>query len=141
MYCSIFIMSTTNDSNDGKEVFPLSSVNELKVLVAWSETEMGFKELLKILITKFFELTVSTVNIEDRLKNFGFTKIDGSMYNNPLAEIILFRLLHSQFKKSGDVDEAKRMLDKMVKPFNKLVGYLDEYEGTISITIGEKEVP
>ncbi len=129
-------MSTTNDSN---EVFPLSNENELKVLVAWSETEMGFKELLNILITKFFELTGSSINIIDRLNNFGFTKIDGSMYNNPLTEIILFRLLHSDFKKRGDVDEANKMLDKMVKPFNKLVGYLDEYEE--AIVIGENGVP
>lgn len=129
-------MSNTNSS---KETFPLSSENELKVLVAWSETEMGFKELLEILITKFFELAEPAAHIEDRLNNFGFTKIDGNMYNNPLTEIILFRLLHSQFKKSGDVDKANKMLDKMVKPFNKLVGYLDEYEGTIAI--GENELP
>jgi hypothetical protein len=131
-------MSTTNYS---EEAFPLSNENELKVLVAWSETEMGFKELLEILITKFFELTVPTANIEDRLKNFNFTKIDGNIYNNPLAEIILFRILYSQFKKIGDDDEAKRMLNKMVTPFNKLVGYCNESEETISITIGENGVP
>ena len=126
-------------ANSSKAAFPLSSVNEFKVLVAWSETEMGFKELLNILVTQFFELTEPSANIQDRLNNFGFSKIDGNIYNNPLTEIILFRLLHSQFKKIGNVDEANKMLDKMVKPFNKLVGYLDEYEGTIAI--GVNEVP
>ena len=129
-------MSTTNSS---KETFPLSSENELDVLLAWAKTKMGLKELLNILITKFFELTEPTAHIEDRLNNFGFTKIDGSMYNNPLTEIVLFRLLHSKFKKSGDVDKANKMLDKMVKPFNNLVGYLDNYEGNIAV--GENGVP
>lgn len=129
-------MSTTDDS---KEVFPLSSVNELAVLVDWSKTEMGFKELLNILITKFFELTEPTSHIEDRLNNFGFTKIDGNIYKNPLAELVLFRLFHSHFKKIGNVVEANKILDKMINPFNKLVGYLNEYEETISI--GENEVP
>ena len=86
-------------ANYSKAAFPLSSVNELKVLVDWSETEMGFKELLNILVTQFFDLTEPSANIQNRLNNFGFSKIDGNIYNNPLTEIILFRLLHSQFKK------------------------------------------
>ncbi len=88
---------------------PYFSPNEQSVIVEWGggdENNLapphGYARLLKILWRHFAEKTQpppgTPISFETRLYSFGFAKHNGTIMNNPLAQMVTFlmiRRLHS----------------------------------------------
>ena len=88
---------------------PYFSPNEQSVIVEWGGDDennlappLGYTRLLKILWRHFAEKTQpppgTPISFETRLYSFGFAKHNGTIMNNPLAQMVTFlmiRRLHS----------------------------------------------
>ncbi len=88
---------------------PYFSLNEKSIILEWGGGDennlvppLGYTRLLKILWRHFAEKTQpppgTPISFETRLYSFGFAKHNGTIMNNPLAEMVTFimiRRLHN----------------------------------------------
>ena len=120
--------------------FPYFSPNELPVIVEWVGDDennlgppLGYTRLLKILWRHFAEKTQpppgTPISFETRLYSFGFAKRNGSIMNNPLAQMVtllMIRRLHNtQLNLHPYHHESFILSEKLVDCWNRFEEYLN----------------
>ena len=127
------------DNCDSSEhQFPPMSQVEKDIILEWAEGShenlmpiMGMNRLIKIIFKKFIEQPESNpdkkMSIADKIYSFGFTKVDGSIFNNPFTEIATLTFVYKIAIKEGDTDvlEDIKNKNKFKELGNKLLSYLN----------------
>ena len=116
--------------------FPPMSINESKIVMSWLN-ECGFslyspdsfESFQEIFINEFQEVTDppagQTISMIDRLNKFGFTKVDGTIYNNPFSELACLIFITNMASQKDDENEKNRVLNILLSKWIKLLNYLN----------------
>lgn len=126
--------------------FPPMSINETKIVVKWLNqcsfsiyTPDSFESFQEIFINKFHDVTNppagQTISIMDRLYKFGFTKVDGTICNNPFSELACLIFITNIASEKDDENEKTRVHNILLNKWNKLLNYLNLKEKTRFILI------
>ena len=116
--------------------FPPMSINESKIVMSWLNecgfsiyTPDSFESFQEIFINEFRCVTNppagQTISMIDRLNKFDFTKVDGSIYNNPLVELVCLIFITNIASEKDDENEKTRVHNLLLSKWNKLLNYLN----------------
>ena len=130
------------DFNDDNEThtFPPLSENEIDVLKTW-ETKCSLNTvssltcaqslnlLMQVLWSKIKEKTDPgegvAISMVERLNNFGFTLVDGTIYKNPFSELACLLFIRNQVIDQGVESEITRIDNLVGMKIKKLFQYLN----------------
>jgi hypothetical protein len=127
--------------------FPPMSINESKIVVKWLNhvkwlnqcsfsiyAPDSFESFQEIFINKFHDVTNppagQTISMMDRLYKFGFTKVDGTIYNNPFSELVCLIFITNIASEKDDENEKTRVHNILLNKWDKLLNYLNLKEKT-----------
>lgn len=126
-----------SDNCDSSEhQFPPMSQVEKDIILEWAEGShenlmplMGMNRLIKIMFKKITQQPEPNhdkkMSIVDKLYSFGFTEVDGSIFNNPFTEIATLTFVYKIAIKEGDTDSLETIKNKFKELGNKLLSYLN----------------
>ena len=128
-----------NDDNEA-HVFPPLSENEIDVLKTWERrcslntvssltSAQSLNILIHVIWSKIKEKTNPgegvAISMVDRLTNFGFTPVDGTIYNNPFSELACVLFIRNQVIDQGVESEITRIDNLVGMKIKKLFQYLN----------------
>ena len=121
-------------------VFPPLSENEIDILTTWESkcslntvsnltSGQSLNILIHVIWSKIKEKTNPgegvAISMVDRLTNFGFTPVDGTIYNNPFSELACVLFIRNQVIDQGVESEITRIDNLVGMKIKKLFQYLN----------------
>ena len=133
-------MAVPVDVDNEAHVFPPLSENEIDILTTWESkcslntvssltSAQSLNLLMQVLWSKIKEKTDPgegvAISMVERLNNFGFTLVDGTIYKNPFSELACLLFIRNQVIDQGVESEITRIDNLVGMKIKKLFQYLN----------------